>query len=193
MILPCLISSPIRSTSRDSGHCLEWRLAHLLAPPPKGDLSQVQPRTLNLPSNRTAELNLLSGLIILKTRFVGSNACTPSQSLELLTPKQVPSSFCSSSLALPEAGAGVGEAAEFASSVLRQGDSRATLRLAWPGLVGACSCSPPSGVRPVGVLSLSSLAVGQCGLNPARQGVRLGCSPTVPHYVFLHCFLCKLS
>lgn len=41
----------------------------------------------------------------------------------------------------------MGEEMEFASSVLRQGDSGVTLRLAHPGLVPACSCSHPSGVQ----------------------------------------------
>lgn len=100
--------------------------------------------------------------------------CTHSQSLELLTRKQVLSSFCSSSSALPEVGVGGGRRNGVCIKCFeaRQFWSHPPPYLSWTSL-GLQPQSPKwSAVQPG--TRLSSFGVGHCGLNPALQGVRAG-------------------
>lgn len=137
----------------------DWDKGPEVSPPKGGGLD---------PSSSLAgHVILLPGLITLKTRLVGSSTrAHTAKAWNCSPPKQAPSSFCSSSPALPEAGM------EFAPRLLRQGDSRAVLHLApsWSWTSSASAAARPRvESSPSGHPDFPP-CVGQCGSNPALRG-----------------------
>lgn len=191
VIHPCLILSSILSASQASG--LMWSLLRvdkaLLASPPKQSPVQAQQGTPNQSSSLAADLFLLLGLITLKTRSVGSNMrahtakawnCLPQKKFP---PPSLP--VC----CLTRSSGGGGRRNVACTVYARRFQSHPSPD---PILELALNLQLQVTKWRAALLGIG-LRVGQCGLNPALRGWGLGCSPTVPHYVFLHCFLCKLS
>lgn len=192
---PCLISSPISSPSRGSGHCFECRLGRGPAGPTcqGGPISgpALQPQHTQLPgcwSHPFVRANYTLNQICRK-----QHACTHSKAWSCLLKNKFPPPSAPVLQLYQEQGWGWERKWSLHLSVLRQDNLRVTLHLACPGLVQAAAAVIPVWCSPAGHSASPPWEWVISGWTQHCRGWELGCSPTVPHYVFLHCFLCKLS
>lgn len=123
------------------------------------------------------------------------HACTQGQAWTYLPKNRF---FSSVSVLQPYPEKGCGGESGLPWPMLRQRDPEKVTGKPSPAIVShqglPLAGSPWSPVQATGISGFLTLCgVGHCELNPALWGWGLGCWPTVLHYVFLHCFLCKLS